>query len=121
MSFEDELSAFHSYADVMPNNCVFLVDTYNTRDGVRNAIEVGRRLRDSGARLLGIRLDSGDLAYLSIEARKILDAAGFNQAAIVASNDLDEHLITSLKQQQKASRSVQSALKSLRQLETLEV
>ena len=83
----------------MPNNCVFLVDTYDTLAGVRKAIEVGRHLRERGHELLGIRLDSGDLAYLSIEARKLLDEAGFPDAAIIASNDLDEHLIENLKQQ----------------------
>ncbi|NLX99648.1 MAG: nicotinate phosphoribosyltransferase [Rhodopirellula sp.] len=99
MCFETELEAFEAYAGAMPNNCVFLVDTYNTLEGVRNAVTVGRRLRERGYRLLGIRLDSGDLAYLSIEARKILDAEGFADAAILASSDLDEHIITSLKEQ----------------------
>ena len=99
MSFDDELEAFEAYAAAMPNNCVFLVDTYDTLKGVRNAIEVGRRLRTQGYCMVGIRLDSGDLAYLSIEARKLLDEAGFADAAIVASNDLDERLIESLKQQ----------------------
>jgi nicotinate phosphoribosyltransferase len=99
MSFDDEREAFESYADAMPNNCVFLVDTYDTLEGVRNAIAVGERLRLRGKRLLGIRLDSGDLAWLSIEARKLLDRAGFREAFIVGSNDLDEHLIASLKQQ----------------------
>ncbi len=99
MSFDDELSAFRAYAEAMPNNCVFLVDTFDTLEGVRRAVEVGRWLREQGHEMLGIRLDSGDLAYLSIEARKILDAAGFPQAAIVASSDLDEHVISSLKQQ----------------------
>jgi nicotinate phosphoribosyltransferase len=83
----------------MPNNCIFLVDTYDTLQGVRHAIEAGKKLRDRGYKLGGIRLDSGDLAYLSIEARKLLDAAGFHEAAIVASNDLNERLIASLKQQ----------------------
>jgi nicotinate phosphoribosyltransferase len=83
----------------MPNNCVFLVDTYDTLEGVRRAAEVGRMLREQGSEMVGIRLDSGDLAYLSIEARRILDEAGFEKAAIVASNDLDEHLIASLKGQ----------------------
>jgi nicotinate phosphoribosyltransferase len=83
----------------MPNNCVFLVDTYDTLEGVRHAAAVGRRLREQGHRLAGIRLDSGDLAYLSVEARKILDAAGLKDARILASNDLDEHLIASLKAQ----------------------
>ena len=83
----------------MPNNCVFLVDTYDTLEGARNAVEVGKRLREQGHEMVGIRLDSGDLAYLSLEARKILDAGGFPDAAIVASNDLDEHIIESLKAQ----------------------
>jgi len=78
---------------------VFLVDTYDTLDGVRNAIAVGRQLREQGHEMVGIRLDSGDLAYLSIEARKLLDNAGFDKAVIVASNDLDERIIESLKQQ----------------------
>jgi len=102
MSFEDEPTAFQAYAEAMPNNCIFLVDTYDTLTGVRRAIEVGQRLRAQGHALAGIRLDSGDLAYLSIEARKLLDAAGFPDAVIVGSNDLDEHLITSLKQQRAA-------------------
>ncbi len=99
MSFDDEREAFRAYADAMPANCVFLVDTYDTLEGVRRAAEVGRLLRERGHVLAGVRLDSGDLAYLSIEARKILDAAGFQDAAIVASNDLDEHIIASLKEQ----------------------
>lgn len=99
MSFDSELEAFEAYADAMPNNCVFLVDTYDTLEGVRNAVRVGKRLREQGHELVGVRLDSGDFAYLSIEARRILDEAGFPKAAIVASNDLDEHIITSLKQQ----------------------
>ncbi|RYF55329.1 MAG: nicotinate phosphoribosyltransferase, partial [Cytophagaceae bacterium] len=99
MSFDSELEAFETYADVLPNNVTLLVDTYDTIQGVRNAIEAGQRLRERGYRLSGIRLDSGDLAYLSIEARKLLDAAGFTDTAIVASNDLDETIINSLKQQ----------------------
>ncbi len=99
MSHSDELEAFRAYARAMPNNCVFLVDTYDTLKGVENAIAVGHELRRSGHELVGIRLDSGDLAWLSIEARKRLDAAGFPRAVIVASNDLDERLITSLKEQ----------------------
>ena len=99
MSFDDEREAFEAYARVMPNNCVFLVDTYNTLDGVRHAVEIGRRLREQDVEMIGVRLDSGDLAYLSIEARRILDEAGFKSAAIVASNDLDEHIISSLKDQ----------------------
>lgn len=99
MSFDDELAAFDGYAQAMPNNCVFLVDTYDTLDGVRNAVQVGQRLRSAGHEMVGIRLDSGDLAYLSVEARKILDAGGFPETTIVASNDLDEHIIESLKTQ----------------------
>jgi len=99
MSFDSELEAFDAYAKTMPNNCVFLVDTYDSLEGVRHAVQVGKRLRAQGHELGGIRLDSGDLAYLSIEARKILDEAGFPKAVIVGSNDLDEHLISSLKEQ----------------------
>ncbi len=99
MSFDDELEAFDGYARALPNNCIFLVDTYDTLDGVRHAIEVGRRLRERGHDLTGIRLDSGDLAYLSIEARRMLDEAGFARTFIVGSNDLDEHIIASLKNQ----------------------
>jgi nicotinate phosphoribosyltransferase len=99
MSFDSELEAFRAYAQAMPNNCVFLVDTYNTLQGVRHAAQVGKELRDKGHEMVGIRLDSGDLAYLSIEARKILDEAGFPHASIVASNELDENIITSLKDQ----------------------
>ena len=99
LAFEDELAAFEAYGQAMPNNCVFLVDTFDTLVGIRHAIEVGQRLREQGHRLLGIRLDSGDLAYLSAQARKMLDEAGFTDAAILVSNDLDEHLIASLKQQ----------------------
>ncbi len=99
MCFEEELAAFRTYARQLPNNCVFLVDTYDTIDGVKNAIVVGKELRESGHEMLGIRLDSGDLAALSIEARKMLDEAGFPDAGIVASNDLDEYKITELKKQ----------------------
>lgn len=99
MSFDSELLAFEAYAAAAPNNCVLLVDTYDTLEGVKNAIRVGEQLRARGARLLGVRLDSGDLAWLSIEARKLLDAAGLTDTQIIASNDLDEHLIESLIQQ----------------------
>ena len=99
MSFADEAQAFDAYAQVMPNNVTLLVDTYDTLQGVRHAIETGRKLVQRGHKLAGIRLDSGDLAYLSIEARKLLDDAGFQDTAIVASNDLDETIISSLKQQ----------------------
>ncbi len=99
MLFGDELEAFQAYARAMPRNSVLLVDTYRTLDGVRNAIEVGRWLRSQGSDLAGIRLDSGDLAYLSVEARRLLDRAGFERTAVLASNELDEHIIQSLKDQ----------------------
>ena len=95
----DEREAFRAYAAAMPGNCTFLVDTYDTLDGVRHAIEVGRELRANGRSLIGIRLDSGDLAHLSIEARGLLDDAGFTDTKIVASNDLDEGLIGSIIEQ----------------------
>ncbi len=99
MFHHDELTAFRTYAAAMPNNCTFLVDTYDTLDGVRHAIAVGRELRAQGHVLAGVRLDSGDLAHLSQEARKLLDAGGFPDAKVVASNDLDEVLIASLLEQ----------------------
>src|SRR5215469_5993945 len=99
MCFDSELDAFMAYARRLPNNCLFLVDTYGTIGGVRHAIEVGRQLRAGGHELLGIRLDSGDLAKLSIQARRMLDEAGFERAAIFASNDLNEFIIRSLRAQ----------------------
>src|SRR5262249_31465979 len=99
MLFDSESEAFDAYAKAMPHNVVLLVDTYDTLHGVRRAIETGKRLRQQGRDLSGIRLDSGDLAWLSIEARKLLDAAGFQQTVILASYELDEHVIRSLKQQ----------------------
>lgn len=99
MAFPDEATAFRCYAEAMPENCILLVDTYDSLAGVREAVKIGRELRAHGHELGGVRLDSGDLAYLSIEARRILDDGGFPQAVIVASNDLDEHVIASLKQQ----------------------
>ena len=102
MSFPDELSAFKAYAEALPGNCVLLVDTYNTIEGVKHAIEVGKILEEKGKKLLGVRIDSGDLAYFSIEARKMLDAAGFTETKVIASNDLDENIISSLHEQQAA-------------------
>jgi nicotinate phosphoribosyltransferase len=102
MSFEDELTAFREYAKLYPNNTTLLVDTYDTvRSGVPHAIQVFTELRDAGKmpKMYGIRLDSGDLAYLSKKARKMLDEAGFTDAIICASSDLDEYLIDSLKTQ----------------------
>ena len=97
MAFEDEEEAFVAYAAALPGNCVFLVDTYDTIEGVRNAIRVGQDLRQRGFEMVGVRLDSGDLAELSKQARRMLDEAGFENAVIVGSNDLDEHAITELK------------------------
>ncbi len=102
MSFDSELEAFMAYAHTLPNNCVFLVDTYGTINGVKNAIEAGRQLRTKGFELLGIRLDSGDLARLSKRARRMLDEAGFRNTGIVASNDLNEFIIQSLRRQDAA-------------------
>jgi len=102
MSFPDEYTAFKTYADMYPKACILLVDTYDTlKSGVPNAIRVFTEMREAGIPLTfyGIRLDSGDLAYLSKKARKMLDAAGFTDAVISASNDLDEYLIDSLKTQ----------------------
>lgn len=102
MSFPDEYTAFKTYADMYPSACILLVDTYDTlKSGVPNAIRVFKEMRDAGVDLkfYGIRLDSGDLAYLSKKARKMLDEAGFPDAVISASNDLDEYLIDSLKVQ----------------------
>ena len=96
MAFDSETAAFEAYARELPNNCTFLVDTYDTLDGVRRAVEAGRHLRERGHEMIGIRLDSGDLAWLSNRAREILDAGGFPDAKIVASSELDEHLVASL-------------------------
>ncbi len=96
MFFDRETEAFDTYAEALPNNCIFLVDTFDSLEGVRHAIATGRRMRTRGHEMIGIRLDSGDLAALSIEARKLLDEAGFNHARIVASGDLDEHAIARL-------------------------
>ena len=102
MSFDDEYHAFRAYADLYPDSCTLLVDTYDTlRSGVPNAIRVFEELRAEGhmPKHYGIRLDSGDIAYLSKKARKMLDDAGFTNAIISASSDLDEYLINSLKTQ----------------------
>jgi nicotinate phosphoribosyltransferase len=99
MAFDSEEDAFEAYAQAMPGNCIFLVDTFDTLEGVRNAIEVGRRLRERGHEMIGIRLDSGDLTWLSVQARALLDEAGFPDAVIVASNELDERAIADLKAQ----------------------
>ena len=100
MSFPTELDAFRAYAEIFPGNCLLLVDTYDTlRSGVPNAITVFNELRSRRSEPAGIRLDSGDLAYLTKKARKMLDEAGFENAKICVSGDLDETLINSLKMQ----------------------
>ncbi len=99
MFFESEREAFETYASAMPNNCVFLVDTYNSLEGVRHAIEVARGLRKNGHEMIGVRLDSGDRVALSIETRRMLDQAGYTNAKIVCSGDLDEHVIADMKRQ----------------------
>lgn len=101
-AFEDETEAFYAFADALPNNTIFLVDTYNTPKGIDHAIEVAKATEAKGHKINGIRLDSGDLAYLSQLARKKLNEAGLSNLKIVASNDLDEYLISSLRQQDAA-------------------
>ncbi len=108
MSFEDELTAFREYARIYPDNCILIADTYDTlKSGVPNAIKVFTEMREQGIELknYGIRLDSGDLAYLSKKAKKMFDEAGFSDVTIAASNDLDENLISSLKLQGAAVNS----------------
>lgn len=99
-SFEDELTAFRKYADSFPESTILLVDTYDTLNkGITNAIKIGHELKEKGYALKGIRLDSGDLAYLSKKARKMLDDAGLNDTKIIVSNQLDEYVIRSLSEQ----------------------
>ncbi len=96
-SFDDELTAFQTYADYFPDNCILLVDTYDTlKSGIPNAVIIANELQKKGHKLLGVRLDSGDLTYLSKKTRKMLDKEGLNDVKIVASNQLDEHIIQSL-------------------------
>lgn len=96
MAFDDELAAFREYARIAPNNCTLLVDTYDVEQGVRNAITVGHEMAERGESLAGIRIDSGDLAWLSKMARRMLDEAGLHDVGIVLSNDLDERTIKSI-------------------------
>ena len=99
-SFGDEISAFRAYAKAFPDNTTFLVDTYNTlTSGIPNAIKVAKEMREKGHLPKAIRLDSGDLAYLSKKAREMLDYDGFNEVKIVVSNQLDEYVIRSLIEQ----------------------
>jgi nicotinate phosphoribosyltransferase len=99
MAHASELEAFRAFVEVFPHNSVLLVDTYDTLEGVRNAIIVAKEMEQRGQRLVGIRIDSGDLAWLSIRARKMLDEQGLGYVGIVASNDLDEYTIQSLHEQ----------------------
>lgn len=99
MAFDNELASFEEYAKIMPNNCIFLIDTYNTIQGAKNAVKVGKEMRKHGHEMIGVRLDSGDLAELSKQVRKILDEGGFKKAKIMASNELDEYIIADLKHQ----------------------
>lgn len=100
MSFPDELSAFRAYAEVYPDSSILLVDTFDTlKEGIPHAIKVGLEMKSAGKSLKGIRLDSGDLAYLSCEARRMLDEAGLTEVKIVASNDLDEWIVETLRHQ----------------------
>ena len=99
MAYSDELEAFRAYAQAEPDGCILLVDTYDTIQGVQNAIIVGHEMEGRGQRLFGIRIDSGDLAWLSIRARSLLDEAGLDYVKIVGSNDLDEYTIKSLHDQ----------------------
>jgi len=99
MVFDDELESFKAFAEHLPSSCIFLVDTYNSLQGVERAIVTGKQLREKGHEMVGIRLDSGDLAELSIRAREMLDREGFPNAIIVASNELDETIISELKKQ----------------------
>ena len=99
-SFDNEIDAFRQYAEINPDTTVLLVDTYNTlKSGIPNAIIIAKELEAKGLKLVGIRLDSGDLAYLSKEGRKILDDAGFDYVKIFASNQLNEYVIKSLNEQ----------------------
>jgi len=99
MAFDEEQKAFETFAEIMPHGCVMLIDTYDSIEGAKKAIEVGREMRKRGGDLFGVRLDSGDLAHLSIEIRKLLDREGFEKTEIMASNELDEYLIRDLKLQ----------------------
>lgn len=100
-SYDDELSAFRDFAEGRPENCVLLVDTYNTlKSGIPNAITVAKEMESRGHKLMAIRLDSGDLSYFAKESRKLLDEAGLDYVKIAASNQLDEYVIKSLLEQQ---------------------
>ncbi len=99
MSFDSEIDAFRAFAEVYPDTCLLLVDTYDSVQGIKNAITVFNELKAAGHKPVGIRLDSGDIAYLSKLARKMLDDAGFKDAVVMASGDIDEYLLESLNNQ----------------------
>lgn len=99
MAFDSEDESFKAWGEVMPGNIIFLIDTYDTIRGAKRATEVAKKIREKGIQMTGVRLDSGDLAHLSIEIKKILSDAGFPNAKIMASNELDEYLISDLKHQ----------------------
>ncbi len=99
MAFDNEVESFRAFADALPHGCIFLIDTYNTLRGVEHAIAIAKEMKKRGKEMFGVRLDSGDLAHLSIEIRKKLDKAGFSHAKIMASNELDEETISDLKHQ----------------------
>ena len=99
MAFDSEIEAFRAYAKTFPKNCILLVDTYDVKRGIEHAIEVGLEMRAQGEKLAGIRIDSGDLAWLARYARERLDAAGLVDCGIVLSNDLDEYTIESIRDQ----------------------
>ena len=96
MAFDSELESFRKYAKLYPNNCILLIDTYDIIEGCKNAIIVGKELEAKGKKLIGVRIDSGDLAYFSKRVRKMLDDAGLNYVKIVASNDVDEYIIAEI-------------------------
>jgi len=97
MAFESELEAFRAYAEIYPKNCILLIDTYDTIEGCKNAIIVGKELEEKGEKLVGVRIDSGDLAYFSQQVRRILDNAGLDYVKVIASNDVDEYVIAEIK------------------------
>ncbi len=103
MSFDSEIDAFRAFAEVYPDTCLLLVDTYDSVQGIKNAITVFNELKAAGHKPVGIRLDSGDIAYLSKLARKMLDDAGFKDAVVMASGDIDEYLLESLNKIGRAS------------------
>ena len=97
MAFDSELESFRAYAEVYPDNCILLIDTYDIIEGCKNAITIGLELKAKGKQLRGVRIDSGDITYFSKEVRKMLDNAGLTETKIVASNDMDEYLVKEIK------------------------